>query len=241
MYQYLNDHYENSISSQEREGVSSAECFSDIPASVLLRLNLTAEKSCCNASETESYQSFRYGMTCEHSTANRGEEKSISCAEASRAKTLASLESSAAWGKAQDPASGPRLSDLLASYDRATSSWRTSQHCLLAQAKNEADGLAEFSETWPSAGMMRNGKTYQRQPWALPIAENASGLLPTPTKSDAKGSPRNRWNGNEKSHGNLCEVLRDGPNDPIYPHPDFVEQMMGFPTGWTDLQHSATP
>ena len=165
----------------------------------------------------------------------------MSSRAASHAKMLAVQESAPAWGKAQDQASGPRLSDLLASYDRATSSWRTSQHCLLAQAKNEADGLAEFSETWPSAGIMRNGRTYRRQPWALPIAESASGLLPTPTKSDAKGSPRNRWNGNEKSHGNLCEVLRDGPNDPIYPHPDFVEQMMGFPIGHTDLQHSETP
>ena len=64
--------------------------------------------------------------------------------------------------------------------------------------------------------------------------------LPTPTKSDAKGSPRNRWNGNEKSHGNLCEVLRNGPDDPLYPHPDFVTQMMGFPTGWSELPQQET-
>ena len=109
---------------------------------------------------------------------------SMSSPGASRAKTLALPENSAAWAKAPVPASGPRLSDLLATYDRATSSWRTSQHCLLAQVNGEADGLAEFSETWPSAGMMRNGKTYRRQPWALPIAESASGLLPTPVKQD---------------------------------------------------------
>jgi hypothetical protein len=46
--------------------------------------------------------------------------------------------------------------------------------------------LAEYSETWPSAGMMRNGKTYRRQPWALPIAESASGLWPTPIKIGRK-------------------------------------------------------
>lgn len=108
----------------------------------------------------------------------------MSSRAASRARTLALLESSAAWVKEPVPVSGPRSSDLLASYDRNTSSWRTLQHCLLAQANGEADGLAEFSETWPSAGMMRNGKTFRRQPWALPIAESASGLWPTPSKSD---------------------------------------------------------
>lgn len=104
----------------------------------------------------------------------------MSSRAASRAKTFLSPESSAAWAKEPAVASGPRSSDLLASYDRNTSSWRTSQHCLLAQVNGEADGLAEFSETWPSAGMMRNGRTFRRQPWALPIAASASGLWPTP-------------------------------------------------------------
>jgi len=110
--------------------------------------------------------------------------ESTSSRVASRAKTLALLENNAAWAKAPDPASGLKSSVWLANYDRNTSSWRTSQRCFLAQANGEADGLAEFSETWPSAGMMRNGKTYRRQSWALPIAENASGLLATPVKQD---------------------------------------------------------
>lgn len=102
----------------------------------------------------------------------------------SRAKTLALLESSAAWAKAPVPGSGPKSSDLLASYDPITSSWKTSQLCLLAQANGEVDGLAEFSEAWPNAGMMRNGETY-RLSWSVPsTAESAFGLLPTPSKSD---------------------------------------------------------
>ena len=60
------------------------------------------------------------------------------------------------------------------------------QTCLLALATNQGDGLAEFSETWPNAGMMRNGKTYQRQPWALHTLESAHGLLPTPRKNDSQ-------------------------------------------------------
>ena len=42
---------------QEQGEESSAESFSDIPASVLSRLNLTAAASCSNASGTESCQS----------------------------------------------------------------------------------------------------------------------------------------------------------------------------------------
>ena len=34
--------------------------------------------------------------------------------------------------------------------------------------------------------MMRNGRTFQREPWALPIAENVYGLLPTPRKNDSQ-------------------------------------------------------
>jgi len=210
----------------------------------------------------------------------------MSSRAASRAKTLALLENSAAWAKAPVPASGPRLSDLLASYDRNTSSWRTSQHCLLDQVNGEADGLAEFSETWPSAGMMRNGRTFQLRPWALPTVENASGLWATPAKSD-KGSCRRPenfdWRGTSfyrrdgsKVQTNLSEQVRmmvptptksmhkgsspaaltrkngqDRSNDRLDHflqasegsgslNPTWVEWLMGFPSGHTDLQPSET-
>ena len=48
------------------------------------------------------------------------------------------------------PACGARLPDWLASFDPASSSWKTSQLCL--------DGdLATFSETWPRSGMIVAG------------------------------------------------------------------------------------
>jgi len=42
-------------------------------------------------------------------------------------------------------------------------------------------------------------------------------------------------------HGNLREVIRNGEKDGQYPHPEFVEWMMGFPIGHTDLKHLETP
>jgi hypothetical protein len=117
--------------------------------------------------------------------------------------------------------------------------------CFLAQVNNEADGLAEFSETWSNSGMMRNGRTYRRQPWALPIAENASGLLPTPMASDWKRSP-------QKIHYAM-KPLREGTADTLnqwlqresgLPHVRMVSAlwgwMMGFPKDWTKLKPSET-
>src|SRR4051812_35569144 len=60
---------------------------------------------------------------------------------------------------APDQVSGLRCGASFSSFDRATSSWRTSQLCL--------DGdLAEFSETWPRAGMTRSGIAYPLKPLA---------------------------------------------------------------------------
>jgi hypothetical protein len=66
---------------------SSAASFSDIPQSVLSRLNLIAGKSCCKGSETESYQSSQSGMMSPPSTELRGGGKSMSSAEDSLART----------------------------------------------------------------------------------------------------------------------------------------------------------
>lgn len=171
--------------------------------------------------------------------------------EGSRAKTSALPESKP--GLAREPvlASGPKSSDLLASYDRATSSWRTSQTCLLALLKNEAGGLAEYSETWPNAGMMRNGEIFP-QPlwdWTKPVSEY--GLLPTVTKSDgtpqgniltpsmvyrsdSRGLPRRQSRGGQMWSAGFARLWAIVMGEEV--PPEAAEKHMGFPTGWTDLQ-----
>ena len=73
---------------------------------------------------------------------------------------------------------GPSTPELLASYDPATSSWRTSQLCL--------DGdLAEFSETWPRSGLMRNGIAYRLPPLVPLTAATEYGSWPTPNAAKA--------------------------------------------------------
>jgi hypothetical protein len=161
---------------------------------------------------------------------------SMSSQAGSLAKTFQSQESSVAWAKEPVPAFGLKSSVLLASYDPDTSSWRTSQHCLLAQTLRLADGLAEFSETWPSAGMMRNGKTYQRQPWALPTVANVSGLLPTPNARDYKDLSRTTaFLAARDRHSPSLSTLALTAGVAWQNVAPLYEMAMGFPPQWTDV------
>jgi hypothetical protein len=161
--------------------------------------------------------------------------------------------------KARVAVSGPILLDLLASLDRATLSWRTSQLCL--------DGeLDEFSETWPRSGMMLSGTAYRLAPLAPLTDETVSGvslgtptavakerttrfavgrkpnpaeaarLWPSPTARDTKGRDANCREGGPS----LPEVLYRASGSGKL-NPPWVEWLMGYPIGHTELKPSETP
>lgn len=67
------------------------------------------------------------------------------------------------------------------------------------------------------------------------------GLLPRPSLSNHKGAPKNRFRTSKSYRGNFHEAIREHQADGIYPRPEFVESVKGFPTGWTELKHSGTP
>lgn len=76
----------------------------------------------------------------------------------------------------------------------------------------------------------------------LPQAMNCAALLPTVTANEHKGTSRNRYVGSKHFRGSkMSEGLRTTSTDPIYLDPSFAEIVMGFPAGWTDLEHSETP
>jgi hypothetical protein len=111
------------------------------------------------------------------------------------ARAQASTGSARVFG-ASTPAS-------FASFDPDTSSWRTSQLCL--------DGdLDEFSETWPRAGMTRNGTAYRLRPLAPLIGETGSGSsrIPTPTAGDAKSSGSRNLPGSNTAGMSLTDYVR---------------------------------
>jgi hypothetical protein len=145
---------------------------------------------------------------------------SMPSAEDSPAKTSASP---ARGQDSTEPARvfGPSTHDLLASYDPATSSWRTSQLCL--------DGeLDEFSGTWPRSGMTRSGIAYRRQPLAPLTGGTGSGLLPTPAARDWKdtGAPSEM---NRKSP-TLSARAWAGAIPPMLPTP------AANPAGWRNIE-----
>ena len=178
--------------------------------------------------------------------------------------------------------SGESLPGSFAHYDPATSLWRTSQGCLFSQ------DLELYSETWPSAGTMRNGKCYPQPPlepltceresglWRTPQAADGThnhclapsvlagrttivltnqvemvrqGLWPTPIAVDglksgftqkaiAKTKANREAKGEEYSFS-LAELVAYQENGQL--NPMWVEWLMGYPSGWTDLEDSATP
>lgn len=141
------------------------------------------------------------------------------------------------WAKESKPpvlVYGGRIYEPFAFFDQTTQSWRMWQRCLLG-------GWGEFAETWPTSGMTRNGIAYRLLKSDCRISEKESGLLPTPTASDHKGASA----GCKKIKNKEISMLRyylhyhyakKGFLKTTYPHPEFVEQMMGFPTGHTELK-----
>jgi len=189
----------------------------------------------------------------------------MSSAEASPARTSASPERARALRGAA-AAYGRSTPDLLASFDPATSSWRTLQRCLV-------EGWTVFSETWPRSGLMRNGIAYALPTlapltsetdcglWPTPMAGDGAKLdatipairrriargrhiglamqarlWPTPTARDFRHPGRSRM---ERTGGTQGECLPQAIGGAL--NPTWVEWLMGFPLGWTALEGSATP
>lgn len=217
---------------------SSAECYSDIPAFVPSKSSLSAEKSSCKDSATESCPASQSGTTCGLSTASRGEGKSIAFAEASRVKT--SQQQARERGLTEgEAACGASSRVLLAKYDRDTRSWKTPQCSLFG----DSEGCLE---TFPKSGMTRNGLLWELTTWAHPTVASESGFwrIPTPLASD--GSKQQA-----KSKVRHLRRVKFGVRVRSVPYwilqnynmrlaPTMSEWLMGYPISWTDSAPLAT-
>lgn len=153
---------------------------------------------------------------------------------------------------------GQNSQTLLGFYDPDTHCWRTCQGTLVSD-------LATSLQTWPRAGMTRNGIAYQLRPsvprtfaiayslslhgkpleWTPTATATANQmapsmqprnpglrLLPTPTAQDAKNSSLPP---SQQTRDSIPgELMREGMSGSL--NPMWVEWLMGFPTGWTDLE-----
>jgi hypothetical protein len=161
------------------------------------------------------------------------ESELMSSVVASPARTLARA-GHAEDSTAASPASGLKCCDWFASYDPITWLWRTSQTCFI-------EGLTEFSETWPRAGMTLNGDAYQLRQLGFPKRATECGLLPTLVRSDSKqvtnGSRPDRSISSGQTMTDWVRLRLSLKRVPV----GLAEQMMGFRPGWTELPPSGTP
>ena len=196
----------------------------------------------------------RSGMTFSPLTEDLGAAVLTWCQEVSRARTSALQEKVPALTE-QDQACGPTWRGSLARFDPVTSSWRTAQPSLL-------EDLGESLVIWPRSGMTAAGLC-----WELPMLERrtsgtGSGLWPTPMAADGRGSsgrpapgkqmqlvdavryatPTARdWRSGKASqatHAKNSRPLSEQIGGSL--NPTWVEWLMGWPLGWTDLKPLGT-
>jgi hypothetical protein len=171
----------------------------------------------------------RFGMTFRLLTESRGKALLMSYLEGFPVRTSLHLEKETAL-TVKDQVCGEKWRGSWVKYDHATSLWRTHQCSLLG-------GLTEFSETWPSWGLMRDGECWELGILEPPMPAKESGWWhPTPVRSDYKGA---NLRGSKQRESQLKEWLHvrfSQGRKTTYPNPWFLERVMGWPIGWTELR-----
>lgn len=220
--------------------------YSDTSPSVPSKSMSIASKSFQRGKQTVVFHGFPSLQMFKNSTGNHGKDLLTWFAGDFLART------SAAQGKAKElmenaAECGDTWPASLAKYDPDSCSWKTAQCLLLG-------GLAEFSETWPRWGLMRNGECWERTTPDLRTCGKDYGLWPTPCstdQSDRKVSARmhETKNGTFKHIGEngtlsqvrLSQVVKHRTPDGVgRMSPDWVEWLMGWPIGHTELKPLAT-
>ena len=145
----------------------------------------TAEPSSPGTSQTPGDS-----RTCERS-APATSPRSTSSAAASPARTSAA-PAEAPGSTAPARVFGPSSLGSFASFDPATSSWRTCPPSSLGRGSAGTEARSdEFSETWPKHGMTRSGRACRLESSGHPTCESGSGSWPTPHGMPKPGQRRN--------------------------------------------------
>jgi len=171
----------------------------------------------------------RFGMTFRVLTVDRGEELLMSYLAAFRAKTSA-LQEKAQASQARNPECGDTWRGSLARFDPDTSSWKTVQHSLLGDSQSS-------SVTWPRSGMTANGQCWELPTLAHRIGATDSGLWPTPNAEDHRAGMSNTPSRKQSSlPRTVAQIHQTTQKDCGGLNPTWVEWLMGWPLGWTDLK-----
>ena len=196
----------------------------------------------------------RSGMTFSPLTDDLGAAVLTWCQAVSRARTSA-LPAREQALTASGPACGDTWRGSLARFDPATSSWRTAQPSLL-------EDWGESSVIWPRSGMTVDGQCWELPTLGRRTSGTGSGLWPTPIASDSGGSSGKPAPGKQTQpvgavrfatplsrdwrSGKTSQATAEKNSRPLSEqiggslNPTWVEWLMGWPLGWTDLEPLAT-
>ena len=203
--------------------------FSGGAPSALWSQTLTLQACWLPDKTTARSPRFPSGMTCGRLTGKHGRDAVTWCLGAFRARTF-HLQTDAPPGfRASGQGSGAQWRASFAKWDRVTCSWKTPQLSLLG-------GSESSSVTWPRWGLMQRGACWERiTPGHLTSGTgfgSSEKRWPTPTAHNAK----------EAAHPS--EYKRNQPTLAAQAggklNPTWVEWLMGWPLGWTDLGVLAT-
>ena len=224
--------------------------FSGIESFAPWKKSRIAEKCSSVANSTACYQCSRSGTISMPSMARIGAAAWILSVRDSHVSHFQSPEN--VLGKMTKEIYGQKPSESFAKWDRNSAFWRMSQGFL-----DHMDISDKYLEIWPRAGSMRNGIAYLRQP-AAPLTKGIDcGFWPTPKTRDWKAAGGNRhsmdlptmvrWRSptategiggsqdpKKRKAGHHTIRLRDQVGGPL--NPEWVEWLIGWPIGWTDLK-----
>jgi hypothetical protein len=220
--------YESWLCSQEEEGESLEDTYSDGEPSAQSSGSHTQLAYLLPDKMTAFSRLSRFGMTFKPLTADRGADLLMWFRGDFLARTYPQQERVPELKEA-DQVCGSRWQELSVKYDLDSHSWRT-HLCLWDEA------LQWSSVTLPKWGMTRNGALFQHPTAERPISGTGSGLWLTPSASeDAAGTPNGKM---QKMLGNDPRIRGTTPEEwgRGTLNPSWVEWLMGWPLGWTDLK-----
>jgi hypothetical protein len=203
----------------------------------------------------------RFGMTFKPLTADRGEALLMSYLEAFPVKTSQQQEKEPE-SKEIDLECGEKWLGWSAKFDPHTSTLRTAQ-CSLLEEEPELlqtlprSGMTRSGMLWERQTLVLRTSETESGSWPTPMSSEykanknyrpgrQNGLTqavmkwPTPVKSDSQARrPSKGW----KEDSDLPSVVwtesggKENPNlPPAQLNPTWVEWLMGWPLGWTDLK-----
>jgi hypothetical protein len=233
------------------EEFSAATC-SDGGQSAPLSVMPTQHKFWRNDKMMEPSKLSQFGLTCAVLTEDHGEALLTWFRADSRVRTY-QLPGMGSASMALDLGSGVKWRESSARYDLGSSSWKT--HLCLWE-----EDLPWSSVILPKWGMTRSGALYQHPTLERPISAIDAGLWPTitvhgnhnqpgssksagwglnsavklwptPVRRDYRHPGKSRMERTGSKSGECLPQVVGGPLNP-----EWVEWLMGWPSGWTELK-----